>query len=79
MDGSPAILREYAAKDTRFTIFTTKNQGAGAARNLGLKEACGKYLSFLDSDDWFEPAMLETAYRKAEEDQAEITIYRSMQ
>lgn len=79
VDGSPAILREYAAKDTRFTIFTTKNQGAGAARNLGLKEACGKYLSFLDSDDWFESAMLETAYRKAEEDQAEITIYRSMQ
>ena len=78
-DSSPEILAEYAAKDGRFVIVNTENGGAGAARNAGLRIACGKYLLFVDSDDWFEPTMLSTAYREAERTNAEITIFRSMQ
>lgn len=77
-DNSLAILREYAAKDTRFIIISTENRGAGAARNTGIKAACGKYLYFPDSDDWFEPNMLSVAYRQAEQYKAEITVFRSM-
>ena len=54
-DGSLDILREYAAEDNRIQIIEQKNAGAGAARNNGMRHATGKYLSFLDSDDFFEP------------------------
>lgn len=76
-DGSFDILKEYAAKDMRFVIINSENKGAGAARNLGIEAACGKYLAFPDSDDWFEPTMLSAAYRTAEKNSADITIFRS--
>ena len=53
-DTSPEILREYAASDSRIRIFTQPHADAGVARNLGLRHASGKYLSFLDADDFFE-------------------------
>ena len=54
-DRSPEILQAYASKDNRIYIFRQRNQYAGAARNLGMKYARGRYLSFLDGDDYFEP------------------------
>lgn len=78
-DGSSLILEEYAAKDPRFTVIHTKNGGAGAARNSGMKKACGEYIIFLDSDDYYEPDMLEEAYRCARNDNADITVFRSKQ
>ena len=71
-DNSLDILREYAAEDSRIQIIEQKNAGAGAARNNGMRYATGKYLSFLDSDDFFEPRMLEKAYDLAEKDQADL-------
>ena len=78
-DSSLQILEEYAAKDSRVTIIKQKNAGAGAARNHGLSRARGKYLSFLDADDFFEPDMLEAAYKKAEEDSADFVVFQSDQ
>ena len=57
-DASVSILEEYRRKDNRIKIIRQENQGAGAARNTGMKEAQGDYLCFLDSDDRFEPVML---------------------
>ena len=71
-DGSLDILKEYATEDSRIQIIEQKNAGAGAARNNGMRHATGKYLSFLDSDDFFEPRMLEKAYDLAEKDQADF-------
>ncbi|MCD7819444.1 MAG: glycosyltransferase [Lachnospiraceae bacterium] len=78
-DDSVAILKEYAAKDSRMRVITQENAGAGAARNRGLDAAAGEYLSILDSDDFFEPAMLEKAYAKAKKSDAQLLVFRSDQ
>jgi cellulose synthase/poly-beta-1,6-N-acetylglucosamine synthase-like glycosyltransferase len=73
-DGSPEILREYQAKDERITILKQEKSNAGAARNLGLSIASGEYLSFLDSDDFFELTMLEHMYACAKNRNADIVV-----
>lgn len=59
-DASPAILAEYAARDSRLRILTQSNAGQGAARNRGLDIAQAPYIMFCDSDDWYEQDMCET-------------------
>ena len=78
-DSSFEIVQEFAAKDPRFVAVQQKNAGAGAARNNGLRRARGEYLSFLDSDDFFAPDMLETAYNKAQETKADFVVFNSDQ
>ena len=78
-DNSLNILNHYAEKDPRIKVVTQPNGGAGAARNRGLSLAAGKYLSFLDSDDFFEPDMLELAYNKAVCDKADFVVFQSDQ
>lgn len=51
-DGSGAICDAYAAKDSRVRVFHEENGGVGKARNLGLDNACGEWLLFVDSDDY---------------------------
>lgn len=57
-DRSGAICDEYALKDARIRVFHEKNGGVSFARNKGLSVACGKYISFVDSDDWVAPDYL---------------------
>lgn len=75
-DRSVEILKEYAAKDERVMVLQQANAGAGAARNNGLSKASGKYLSFLDSDDFFETDMLEKAVEKIAADRADFVVCR---
>ncbi|MCL1990428.1 MAG: glycosyltransferase [Defluviitaleaceae bacterium] len=73
-DGTVDILKTYSNRDSRVSFFTQKNQYAGVARNNGMEKARGKYVLFLDADDFFEPLMLEKMYRKAEDDMADICL-----
>ena len=73
-DSSLKILKEYSQKDSRFKIINQENQGAGATRNNGLKYAQGEFVQFLDSDDYFEPTMLEEMYNKAREFDADLVV-----
>lgn len=76
-DNSAEILDEFAKKDDRVRVFKRENHGAGTERNFGIEHAKGKYLSLLDSDDWFEPEMLETAYNACEEKQADFCVFKA--
>ena len=59
-DGTAAIAREYTG---RLRVITQPNRGECAARNAGLSIAEGEYLSFLDHDDYWDPAFLDTCIR----------------
>ncbi|QOR65483.1 glycosyltransferase [Cytobacillus suaedae] len=66
-DQSGMICNEYVQKDQRISVIHKKNARVSAARNDGLKKAKGKYVSFVDSDDWIEPDMYKQMVHKAEE------------
>lgn len=74
-DRSYEILKTYEKKDKRIFVLQQKNQFAGVARNSGIKKANGKYLLFLDADDFFHPEMLEKAVEKAERESTEILVF----
>ena len=64
-DNSLLILEEYAAKDNRIKIISKENGGQASARNLGIKEARGRYIAFVDSDDFIKHDMFEKLYSRA--------------
>lgn len=76
-DGSIEILNRLSQEDTRVCIVRQENAGAGAARNHGIRLATGKYLSFLDADDFFDPCMLEKAWAKAEAERADLVVFKA--
>ena len=58
VDGSGFICDEYAAKDSRVRVCHKQNGGVSSARNLGLDNACGEWITFIDSDDYVLPSYL---------------------
>ncbi|MCI8454323.1 MAG: glycosyltransferase family 2 protein [Lachnospiraceae bacterium] len=74
-DTSEEILEEYAKRDRRILLLRQEHKGGGYARNLGIGAANGEYLSFLDSDDFFEPDMLEEIYLRCKSCNADIGVY----
>ena len=65
-DGSPdcsgLICEEYAKKDSRIRVFHKENGGVSSARNLGIDNATGEWITFIDSDDYIQPGFLEGLY-----------------
>lgn len=76
-DSSLKILEEYEKADVRVRVFTKENEGLGgaSARNFGLEKATGKYVSILDSDDFFDSDMLKAAAEKAEKLETDIVVF----
>lgn len=73
-DNSAKILKKYAELDNRIIIITKKNGGLPSARNAALDRASGKYIGFVDSDDYVEATMYETLVNAAEKNQSDIVI-----
>ena len=61
-DNSADICREYVEKDSRFRYFEKENGGLSDARNHGIRQSKGSYLTFVDSDDWLENDALQLLY-----------------
>ena len=73
-DGSGTICQEFVARDSRFRYIEKENGGLSDARNAGIAEAKGEFLSFIDSDDWIEPTYVEDLYRAALFNDAEVVV-----
>ncbi len=65
-DGSSKMCDDYASDDSRIKVLHKQNEGAGMARNSGIGIASGKYIGFVDSDDYVSENMFEILYNKAE-------------
>lgn len=75
-DNCGTICEEYASKDARIKVFhQPENRGLSAARNLGIKNATGHYLMFVDSDDWVHEDFCKAAYECAEKNQADLVMF----
>lgn len=69
------IADEYARRDSRFKVLHQDNQGVSKARNAGMAQAVGKYLLFLDPDDFFHPQLMELCLRTAEAEDADMVAF----
>lgn len=72
IDSSGMLCDKFAVQDKRIRVLHKKNGGASSARNCGLDIAVGKYIAFVDSDDWIEPCMYECLYRILKENGAQM-------
>lgn len=71
-DSTEEIIKSY--KDKRIKYFKNKNQGIGKTRNFGIEKANGKYIMFIDSDDYLEKTTCEALFVKAENDNLDLVI-----
>lgn len=71
-DGCPKICDEYSRADDRVTVVHQKNAGVSSARNAGLKIAKGKYIGFVDPDDYIERDMYELMMNEAKKNSSDI-------
>ena len=74
LDSSGEICQEYVARDSRFYYFEKGNGGLSDARNYGIDRSKGKFLTFIDSDDWVEPTYVEDMYQAALNNNSEIVV-----
>lgn len=73
-DNSKKICYEYSKMDSRIKVLEQNNQGAWSARNNGISESEGKYIMFLDCDDWYEINFLEEMYSTIEKYKTDLVI-----
>lgn len=73
-DSSGAICDKYAEQDARVRVFHKENGGASAARNLGLDNAQGEWVTFCDSDDWLDSDLYEKMCKSAENERSEMVV-----
>ena len=67
-DSSMQLVTKYTIRNSRIRIFSQPNSGPSSARNLGIKNATGKYITFIDADDKVEPFYLKSLLKDAEKD-----------
>jgi glycosyltransferase involved in cell wall biosynthesis len=74
-DNSGIIIGELAKNDTRIRVINCNNGGQSTARNTGTNEACGKYLYYMDSDDFLEPDALEMCLEACNKSESDFLFF----
>ena len=74
-DGSGEIIDNYAKADARIKALHKENGGVSSARNLGLSQARGAYISIIDGDDWIEPALFHDAVDSLTGQDADVFMF----
>ena len=77
-DGSLDILNKYAQKDKRIKVISKENTGLSGARNTALKNVTGKYLMFVDADDYLEKETCKTVFNEIEKENADAVLFSYM-
>lgn len=75
-DNCPQICDRYAALDPRVRVIHKENGGLYTSRNVGIEQATGEYLAFLDGDDWADPDMYESMLSCLREQAADLVVCR---
>ena len=75
IDSTPEICENLAKADSRIKVIHKENGGVSIARNIGIENATGKYITFLDSDDWIECETLKTAYDKMTSCDTDLVVW----
>ena len=78
-DSSGKICDEYALKDKRIKVIHQNNQGPSVARNRGLEEAEGDWISFIDSDDWIDREMYQKMMESLDKYKADIVLCKHVE
>lgn len=73
-DNTLSIIHRMANKDKRIKVVDQENQGLGIVRNVGVKRCKGKYVHFLDGDDWIDKSFLEKMVKNAEKNHSDLVI-----
>ena len=73
-DNSSQICDQYAIKDNRIKVIHKENGGLSDARNVGIKNSTGEYLSFIDSDDYIDKDMIECLYNAITNTNSDIAV-----
>lgn len=73
-DGSSELCDQWVEKDTRIQVIHQTNQGVSSARNRGLAQAKGEYISFIDSDDWVNADYLSTMACRLKKGKADLAV-----
>lgn len=73
-DSSGVICDKYAEQDSRIKAFHKANGGASSARNLGLDNATGEWITFVDSDDWVDKSLYNEMINKADDEHSDIVV-----
>lgn len=73
-DMTPDLADSFAALDPRFSVIHQSNQGLSSARNAGIRKALGAYLTFVDSDDYVDPTLIEKLVHAIDGQRARISM-----
>lgn len=73
-DRSLEIIEKYKEKDKRIKLINNKNMGVSYSRNIGIKKSIGKYIMFIDSDDWIDKDTIDIMYNKIIENDYDLVM-----
>ena len=78
-DKTESIAKKWCEKDARFRYFYKENSGASDTRNLGIKEARGEYIAFLDADDLYMPNFLDVCLENLVEKDVDLVAPKMLE